>query len=103
MTENYCFDCEYFVPEDSRHNNLKPEDWNEAMPGDCRRICPVARKPSNDDRYINFAYWPTVMASDWCGQFRTKTINDDQTQTMEEKKSCQGTQVTSGGRPSCQS
>jgi hypothetical protein len=42
------------------------------MPGDCRRHCPVACEPAEDPRRINYAYWPSVMASDWCGEFRPR-------------------------------
>lgn len=72
MNQPYCFDCVYFVPEGERHNELADQQWNEAMPGDCRRHCPVACEPAEDPRRINYAYWPSVMASDWCGEFRPR-------------------------------
>lgn len=40
--------------------------------GQCRRHCPVAGRPSDDDRHINYAYWPIVLSSDWCGEFKAR-------------------------------
>jgi hypothetical protein len=68
MNQPYCFECIYFVPEGERHNKLEDQQWDESLAGDCRHHCPVACEPAEDLRRINYAYWPIVMASDWCGE-----------------------------------
>lgn len=72
MPERYCFDCVYFVPENMRRNDLKFEDWDEGMSGDCRRRSPAACPPSNDDGRVTYGYWPTVLAGEWCGEFEER-------------------------------
>jgi len=71
--EPLCFNCTYFVPEGMSHNGLEPDQWDEGLAGDCRRYGPVAGEPTDDDRRVNYAYWPIVLAGDWCGEFRFKT------------------------------
>ncbi len=71
MTEPLCFDCVYFVPEGMSSNDLEPDQWDEGVAGDCRSRSPVAGRPT-DDRSVNYAYWPIVLAGDWCGEFRSR-------------------------------
>ena len=77
MASPLCFDCAYFVPEGMTHNDLEPDQWDEGMAGDCRRRCPIAGKPADDDRRVNYAYWPIVLAGDWCGGFRSKAAQHE--------------------------
>ena len=75
MDKRFCFDCVYFVPEGMRQNDLSPDDWKEGIAGDCRRHCPIAGEPTDDDHHVNYAYWPIVLASDWCGEFQQKPVD----------------------------
>ena len=72
MSERLCFDCVFFAPEGRMCNDLKEEDWDEGIGGTCRRHCPVAIEPDEDDRVVNYAYWPIVLAGDWCGEFEPR-------------------------------
>ena len=72
MIEPLCFNCIFFVPEGMTHNELDLDQWDNCISGDCRRHCPVAGEPSDDDHHVNYAYWPIVIAGDWCGEHRPR-------------------------------
>ena len=72
MTRPYCFHCRYFVPEDMDHNELPNGEVDETIGGECRRQTPVAGAPEDDLRRVNYAYWPAVIATQWCGEFKRR-------------------------------
>ena len=71
MTDPCCFDCRFFVPDHRTGNDLTEDDWDECLPGECRRL-PPALGDLVEDRYGDkdrcFGQWPKVIASDWCGE-----------------------------------
>jgi len=69
MTRPYCFHCRYFVPEGMDHNELPDGDVDETIAGECRRHTPVPGAQEDDPRRVNYAYWPAVIATQWCGEF----------------------------------
>lgn len=69
-----CFDCKYFCPEAGKASvdDLAEKDWNEAMPGECRRHAPRVGQYLGEDHPFNsydYGQWPMVQASNWCGEF----------------------------------
>ena len=72
MNKRLCFDCVFFAPEGKRINDLTEDQWDEGITGECRRHCPVALEPDEDGRIVNYAYWPIVLASDWCGELKPR-------------------------------
>ena len=72
MKAPFCFDCRFFVPEGSFHNELTEDKWDDCLEGQCRAALPVLGrmvKDRHDDLCRDFAEWPKVMASDWCVTF----------------------------------
>ncbi len=79
MTAPFCFDCRFFVPEKSFHNNLTEEQWDDCLEGQCRAGLPVLGRRLKDrhgDPFRDFGEWPKVMASDWCGKFERRIRSD---------------------------
>lgn len=77
MTAACCFDCRFFAPDHRTCNDLTEDEWDECLPGECRRRCP-ALGPMVTDRYgdeqRHFGEWPKVLASDWCGEFQKRCV-----------------------------
>ena len=71
MKAPLCFDCRFFVPEGSIHSELTEDQWDECLEGECHAAPPVLGQMLEDrhgDSFRDFAEWPKVMASDWCGK-----------------------------------
>ena len=77
MNAPVCFDCVYFVPEGSQHNDLIPRQWDECLEGECHRGVPrlgLMLKDRHGDSFRHFGEWPKVMAGDWCGEFKPREV-----------------------------
>lgn len=75
MNEPFCFGCQFFVREESTHNDLTEEQWDSCLEGQCRAGLPVLGRMLKDrhgDPFRDFGEWPKVMASDWCGKFERR-------------------------------
>ncbi len=75
-----CYHCRFFSPGEvgcpSYLHGQEIGDFEESKEGICRRHTPRHGKTiqrSNGDDFISFAEWPKVMASDWCGEFESRT------------------------------
>lgn len=77
MEEPLCFDCRFFVPEGSFHNELTEDQWDECLEGECHVAPPVLGQMLKDrhgDPFRDFGEWPKVMASDWCAKHVLREI-----------------------------
>ena len=63
-----------------RHNELNQDNWDDGIPGDCRRKCPFPGFPNSDDGQVGYAYWPIVMSGDWCGEHQGLELQPTQPQ-----------------------
>lgn len=70
-----CWCCRFF-----RHDNevgfdeaRRSHELGQAINGHCHRHCPVAAVPDENERVVNYAYWPAVLSDDWCGEYEAKT------------------------------
>ncbi len=68
-----CFDCRFFST--GRLSPLTEKDWDEALPGECRRYPPqigdmVKNKHGDEEHW--FGEFPKVMAGEWCGEFAAR-------------------------------
>jgi len=83
MSEPFCFDCRFFVPEGKWRNDLTSDQWDDCMEGECRAGLPALGQLLTDlqgETFRHFGKWPKVMASEWCGAFTLRessnTAND---------------------------
>lgn len=70
LADQFCFNCVFFVPNGMKHNELDQNNWDEGIPGDCRRKCPFPGELRSDNGEAGYAYWPVVISSDWCGEHK---------------------------------
>ena len=55
-------------------NDGKEDDFEVGgVNGTCRRQCPVAQKPDEDNKRVHYGYWPEVLSGNWCGEYRENT------------------------------
>lgn len=68
-----CMSCRFFRLSngESFEEARKSHEEGITTNGSCHRHCPVAGVPDENDRIINYAYWPAVISSDWCGEYQT--------------------------------
>lgn len=55
-----CASCKHFNTEPAEGRNMRPEF------GECRRYPPFLGTDGDGDA---FYYWPTLPATEWCGEF----------------------------------
>lgn len=67
-----CCDCRFFETCLGLDRDQSPED--ECQQGECRRHPPVIDHVSRDAA-VNYAEFPIVVASDWCGEFVPRAPN----------------------------
>lgn len=75
MDQPACFNCRFFVPESSAHNDLTQAQWDDGLEGECRRHTPtlgIMLTDRHGDEFRHYGEWPKVMAGDWCGCFESK-------------------------------
>jgi hypothetical protein len=78
MNDSCCFDCVFFAPGGSQHNNLTEDQLDDCLEGECHRNCPTLGDMSTDrhgDEFRCFGEWPKVLAGDWCGRFRARQVD----------------------------
>jgi len=73
MNRPQCRDCCYYAPDDKAYPNWEEDQRTGCGQGTCRRHAPVAQKPDNDERIVNYGYWPVVLSGDFCGGFHEST------------------------------
>lgn len=88
-----CWDCKFWKTTDSRGDS--DEEFHEDNQGECRRHAPLPvvypeRDAIQEDcRWINYAVWPRVECTDWCGEFSPnarKVMEDINAMPPEDKK-----------------
>ena len=75
MTEPLCFDCEHFAPGGTGRNDLREDQWDDGLEGECHRHPPTLGVELTDrhgDRFRHFGEWPKVCAGDWCSAFQPR-------------------------------
>lgn len=68
MDELRCWNCRHYEPE--------YEDQDQSggcAQGTCHRHAPTAQEPDENERVVNYGYWPVVLSGDFCGDFASKT------------------------------
>ena len=69
-----CWTCRFFRHDDEVEYDdaRKAHESGSAINGHYHRHNPVAIKPAEDDRVVNYGYWPVVLSDDWCGEHQPK-------------------------------
>jgi len=68
MDELRCWKCRYYEPE---YGNQDQGDG--CCQGTCHRHAPLAQEPDENERVVNYGYWPVVLSGDFCGDFACNT------------------------------
>ena len=69
MKDLQCYRCRHYQPDEESYPNWQEDQRNGCGQGTCRRHCPAAQIPDEDERIVNYGYWPIVLSGDWCGEF----------------------------------
>ena len=72
MNRPQCWHCRYYMPDEDFYPTWEQDQRSGCGQGTCRRHCPIAHKPDEDERVVHYGYWPVVLSGDWCGEFRPR-------------------------------
>lgn len=61
----HCETCRFYLG--AREESGESGQWRSVPYGQCKRVPPRASTNRRE-----FAFWPKVLADDWCGEYKTK-------------------------------
>jgi hypothetical protein len=68
---NVCFDCMFYCDEMGKRADEFTGRASVGGPaGECRRLSPRPGRHLPGEHLRDFADWPRVFETDWCGQFQ---------------------------------
>ena len=69
-----CWTCRFFRHDSdvSFDEARRSHESGQSINGHCHRHCPTAAVPDENDRVVNYGYWPAVLSDDWCGEHQPK-------------------------------
>jgi hypothetical protein len=74
-----CIECRFFGDEGDKEVSISErikfaydEEVIVCNGGLCRRLAPAPRVLASHEEEPTFTWWPSVLDSDWCGEFKSK-------------------------------